>query len=59
MQPNTYFIIFRKNIKEIRPKAPFLSWDDSGLAHLSESPSCLGSRPEILGRGGGAHAPAC
>ena len=61
MQPNTYFIIFRKNTKEIRPKAPFPSWADSGLAHLSELPSRLGSRPENLGlgRGGGAHAPAC
>ena len=59
MQPKTYFIIFKKNIKEIRPKVPFPSWADSGLVYLSEPPSRLGSRPENLGlgRGGGAHAP--
>ena len=61
MQPNIYFIIFRKNIKEIRPESSFLSWADSGLAHLAEPPSLLGSRPKNLGlgRGGGAPAPAC
>jgi len=48
MQPYTYFIIFQeKTSKKIRPKAPFPSWADSGLARLGRAASPPGPGPGI------------